>query len=510
MMSFSAQPTNSSSKSTNLAKLTRELLRNRDLILASNRGPIKHQIAGGELKATRGSGGVVTVLTTLNEYVPFTWVASALNEGDQRAVQSSKGRPIPTSLGSHELLLRYVESPESVYNRYYNIFANPFLWFLQHTMLDLPYSPIVDQNLYNAWETGYLPVNKAFAKAIIEQAKTSTSPPVVILHDYHLYMVGGSVREALPNALLQHFVHIPWPDPSHWNVLPENMRRDILASLCSCDIVGLQTARDAHNFLLTCQEFLPGVDLDPTARVIRFAGRTIAARNYPVSVDIPQLEQTAHSSEVKAYEDSLRKLTTAKTIVRVDRLEPSKNILRGFHAYETLLIRHPELLGQVTFLAFLIPSRTGIRAYQLHATEVQNIITRINATFGRSNWMPIHLFHEDNYPQAIAGMRLYDVLLVNPIADGMNLVAKEGPTINTRDGVLVLSEKAGAHEQLAPGAISISPTDVEGTATALYKALNLGTSQRTKQSKRLREIIQSSDLTDWLYHQIADFTTLVK
>lgn len=508
MMSFSAQTTNSSSKSANLAKLTRKLLRNRALILASNRGPVEHQVIGGQLKATRGSGGVVTVLTTLNRYVPFTWVASVLNEGDQQAVQISEGRPIATSLGSHELLLRYVESTKNVYDRYYNIFANPFLWFLQHTMLDLPHSPKIDQNLYNAWETGYLPVNRAFAETIVEQARSSISPPVVILHDYHLYMVGGAVREALPNALLQHFVHIPWPDPSHWDVLPENMRRGILESLCACDIVGLQTARDAQNFLLTCQEFLPGADLDMTSRVIRFAGRTTAARHYPVSVDVQQLSQAVRSSEVKVYEDSLRKLTSAKTIVRVDRLEPSKNILRGFLAYEILLSRYPELIGQVTFLAFLIPSRTGIRAYQLYANDVQDIITRINTKFGRKNWMPIHLFHEDNYPQAIAGMRLYDVLLVNPIADGMNLVAKEGPTINTRDGVLVLSEKAGSHEQLAPGAISISPTDMEGTTTALYKALTLGASQRMKQSKLLREIIQSSDLTDWLCHQISDFMDL--
>ena len=491
-----------------LRELSRTLLENRHLILASNRGPVEHHLSSDQLRVTRGTGGVVTVLNALSKFVPFTCVTSAVGEGDRHAVTLAKGVHIPVTVGEQELFLRYVVSRRSVYNRYYNVFSNPFLWFVQHSMWDLPYAPNIDASIHDAWERGYVPVNRAFAEAIADEAAALAAPPVVMLHDYHLYLVGGQVRQAIQRAIIQHFIHIPWPSPRHWAMVPQQMREAILESLCSCDIVGFQTPQDASNFLLTCQDLLPEAKPDFEARTILFRDRTTLVRHYPVSIDVAALRELADSPEVRGYETRLRSLTREKVIVRVDRLEPSKNILRGFMAYELLLGRHPELLGRVTFLAFLVPSRTDIREYQRYSDEVMDIIQRINSTFRRGTWQPIRVFYQDNYLQAIAGMRLADVLLVNPVIDGMNLVAKEGPTVTTRNGVLILSETTGAYQQLAPGVIPISPVDLEGTTRALFEALTMGEDERARLSGELCKIIEQEDLTRWLHLQMEDLNSL--
>ena len=491
-----------------LAEFSRSLLRNRCLILASNRGPVEHHLSHGELQVTRGSGGVVTALSSLGGFVPFTWVASAMGDGDRRAARMARGQHIPVSSGEQELFLRYVVTRRNVYQQYYNVFSNPFLWFLQHSMWDLPYEPNVDSIIYDAWEKGYMRVNRAFAAAIVNEAMASGRSPVILLHDYHLYLVGGMVRQALPDALIQHFVHIPWPSSGDWTILPKHIRSAILESLCSCDVVGFQTNWDARNFLLCCRDLVSEAQVDFSSYTVRFQGHTVYVHNYPVSINVNELRELAESPVVEEYVGKLRSLISEKTIVRVDRLEPSKNILRGFRAYEMLLGRYPDLLGKVTFLAFLVPSRTEIREYQRYKDAVMDIVQRINSTFSQSDWTPIHLFYEENYPQAIAGMRLCDVLLVNPVVDGMNLVAKEGPIVSTRNGVLVLSERAGAYEQLEPGVIPVSPVDIEGTTRALHEALTMSRRERVRRCNILRRIIEEEDLTHWLYRQLEDLDSL--
>jgi len=216
------------------------------------------------------------------------------------------------------------------------------------------------------------------------------------------------------------------------------------------------------------------------------------------------------STRLQEYEEKLRLLYGEQTIVRVDRAEPSKNIIRGFRAFDMLLERYPQFQGKVKFIAFLVPTRTHLRPYQRYMEEVTQLIETINNKYGTEEWHPIDFFFENNYMQAMAGMRLYDVLLVNAVIDGMNLVAKEGPTVNTRDGVLILSETVGAHEQLGHFALTVTPTDLEGTTQALYAALTMAPDERKKRATELKRSIEKEDLTNWLRHLLEDVTNLLQ
>jgi trehalose 6-phosphate synthase len=282
----------------------------------------------------------------------------------------------------------------------------------------------------------------------------------------------------------------------------------ICRGLCASDIVGLQTQGDVHNFLHTCEVFIEGAEVDYRERNILLDGRQIKVRSYPVSVDVANLRRQVRSPLFKEYGEKLQPYLGEKTIVRVDRLEPSKNIVRGFRAFDILLQRYPDLLGKVRFLAFLVPTRSRIKQYRRYAEEVDEAIVAINAKYGNDEWQPVTVFYENNYTQALAAMRLYDVLLVNPVADGMNLVAKEGPMVNTRDGVLVLSETAGAFEQLRKSALSVTPCDLEGAADAIYRALSMSPEEKSQRAASMKKSIEEEDLAWWLHRQLSDVTAL--
>lgn len=492
-----------------LSQLCEQLLGQRNLILASNRGPIEYHVnEEGRLQWRRGSGGVVTALSAISHYMDLTWVASAMGEGDRRAAERAQGKRFKAPIPGHNLFIRFVVSPGSTYHKFYSVFCNPLLWFLQHYMWNFSHTPNIDSRVYDAWEHGYIPVNQTIAEAVIGEAQESDLPPLVMLHDYQLYLAAGYIRKQIPNAIIQHFTHIPWPGPHYWQLLPDVMRQAICAGLCANDIVGLQTTEDVHNFLQTCDVFIEEAEVDYKNCTVLIGDHLVRVKAYPVSVDVANLQRIANSPWLQGYEEKLRPFCEGKTIVRVDRVEPSKNIVRGFRAFDMLLQRYPDLLGKVTFLAFLVPSRTHIRQYQRYAQEVTEAINAINTKYGNDEWQPIRVFYENNYTQALAGLRLYDVLLVNPVIDGMNLVAKEGPTVNTCNGVLVLSETAGAYKQLGENAIAVTPTDLEGTMEAIYRALSMPPKERSKRAASLRKSIEEEDITLWLYRQLSDVTAL--
>ncbi len=488
-------------------ELCQHMLAERCPIFASNRGPISFvEDADGNVTAQRGSGGLVTALSSISRFVPLTWVASAMTEADRQ--QATTAEPIRAPIPDQEVHLRFVAVPRPMYQRYYYSFCNPLLWFLQHYMWNTPRAPNIGRATYEAWEDGYVPVNRAFARALAEEAQRDTRAPFIFIHDYHLYLAPGELRRLLPDAPILHFTHIPWPGPRYWGILPSFMRNEIHEKLCSASIVGLQTMRDVRNFLLCCESFLEGATVDYRACTISYEGQLTQVTNYPISMDARGLRQLAISPEVERYERALAPLTRDVTIVRVDRAEPSKNIIRGFRAYESLLDRYPDLRSRIVFLAFLVPSRTELPVYQTYTDELFEVAIAINDRYSTDDWQPIRLFYEENYIQAVAAMRLYDILLVNPIVDGMNLVAKEGPLVNTRDGVLVLSEMAGAHEQLGHYALSVSPTDLEGTVRALNAAISMHPDERRRRAAALRRAVQEEDVTFWMERQFRDLMTL--
>ncbi len=500
----------STGNSARLQDLCRERLARRRLILASNRGPVEYHLAdNGRLQGRRGSGGVVTALSGLGKYVEVEWVASAMGEGDRQAVQKAPGGRLKVTLADESLFLRFVVSPRNVYHKYYSIVCNPVIWFLQHYMWNTPRAPNIDRVVYDAWENGYVPVNQAFARAVVEAAGYDQSPPIVLLNDYHLYLAGDFIRQQRPDLVIQHFTHIPWPSKSYWQLLPDFMRQPIHRGLCAVDIVGLQTARDVDNFLHCCQAFVKDAEVDFQREEIHLNGRTVRVRAYPISIDYHGLRKLLTLPALGEYEAKLRPLYGEQTIVRVDRAEPSKNILRGFRAFDTLLERHPEFRGRLKFVAFLVPTRTHLRQYQRYNEEVFQLIEAINRKYATGDWHPIDYFFENNYLQAIAGMRMYDVLMVNAVIDGMNLVAKEGPTANDFDGVLILSETVGACEQLGEHALTVAPTDIEGTVRALYTALTMPPEERKRRAVALKSSVEREDITNWLWRMLDDITSLM-
>jgi len=494
-------------KDADLGAAAAALLGDRRLIIATNRGPVSFATASdGSLRPRRGSGGLVTALGHVGRHVPITWVAAAMSEGDRRAAADPKLLRGVAGEGD-SVRLRFATVERSVYEQAYNVIANPFLWFLQHQMWNLPERPIIDASTMRAWERGYVQLNEAFARAVLAQTRGDRSPRIM-LHDYHLYLAAEPIRRARPGAVLSHFTHIPWPPSSIWLTIAPPIREAIARGLLANDVVGFQTERYAHNFLRMVESFVPEASVDYEARSVSHRRRTIHVRHYPISIDVDATRRVASSRAARRRADQLMGGTREQILVRVDRLEPSKNILRGFLAYEALLQRQPRLRGRISFLAFLVPSRTGLREYGDYGRQVQNAVDRINARFGRSGWRPVQLFYENDYAQALAGLSIADVVLVNPLVDGMNLVAKEAVIVSQRDAVLVLSETAGAFDQMADGALAVAPADVVGTADALAVALAMPAGERARRLAKLRRGVEQEDITWWLLRQLEDLAKL--
>ncbi|MFC2003582.1 trehalose-6-phosphate synthase [Chloroflexota bacterium] len=494
-----------------LKELCHQRLASRRLILASNRGPIEYHLTeDGQLQARRGSGGVVTALSSLSEHIELDWIASAMREGDREAARRAQGGRFRVPLGNEKLSLHFVVSPRDTYHKFYSVICNPLLWFLQHYMWNSARTPNIDHRVYDAWENGYVTVNQAFAQAVVDEVKGKGPLPIVMLHDYHLYLASTYIRQQVPGLVIQQFTHIPWPSPPYWQLLPGFMRRAIFQGLCNADIVGLQTGRDVYSFLHGCESFLDEAEVDYRQRTVHIGDHIVQVKAYPVSVDVAELKKTISSAKFRKYKEKLSSLCGEQTIVRVDRLEPSKNIIRGLRAFDTLLERYPQFLGKVKLLAFLVPSRTHLRPYQRYAQEVFQLIESINNKYQTGEWHPVDFFHENDYIQALAGMSLYDVLLVNAVIDGMNLVAKEGPTVNSRNGVLILSESVGACEQLGENALTVASADLEGTTQALYTALTMPAEERRRRATALRRSIEEEDVTNWLLRMLEDIVNLIE
>jgi trehalose 6-phosphate synthase len=488
-----------------LAGAARRLLGDRRLLIATNRGPVTFSIgADGGLRPRRGSGGLVTALSQVGRHVPLTWLAAPFSDGDRLGI--NKPSLIDRALPG-EVRLRFTPVERPMYDAAYGVIANPLLWFLQHQMYELPSRPMIDTATLRAWDAGYVPVNEAFARAVLAEAGDDPEPRVM-LHDYHLYLAPSFIRQRCPGAVVSHFTHIPWPPSSIWLTIAPPIRERIALGLLANDVVGFQTERYAHNYLRMVESFVPDADVDYEHSLVRRRRRTTRVRAYPISIDVDATRRIAGSRAARRRADQLLGGTRERIIVRVDRLEPSKNILRGFLAYEALLQRIPRLRGRVSFLAFLVPSRTGLREYGQYGRQVQSAVDRINARFGRGGWRPIQLFYENDYAQALAGLSIADVVLINPLVDGMNLVAKEAVVVSGRDAVLVLSETAGAYDQMASGVLKVAPADVVGTADALAQALAMTPAERHRRIATMRRDVERQDITWWLRRQLEDLSEL--
>ncbi|MGH2558027.1 MAG: alpha,alpha-trehalose-phosphate synthase (UDP-forming) [Thermomicrobiales bacterium] len=490
---------------------TDRLLADRMLIVASNRGPVTFmQADDGSFSSRKGSGGVVTAVSAIARDHQPVWIAAAMTEGDRARAEVARQNDevlISPPGRKPEFRVRFVVPTPEAYHQYYNVISNPLIWFLQHYLWDTPRAPDITKETWTAWEDGYVAVNRLFAEEILKAASGAAQEPIIMLQDYQLYLCGGFIREQRPNAIIQHFVHIPWPDPDYWRLLPLLMRRAICEGLLGNDIVGFQTRDHARSFMYTCEAYVPNCQIDYARRGIIWNGRRIEVRAYPISIDVESVRRAAYSQEARNHERYMPNYWNQHTVLRVDRAEPSKNIVRGFEAFDRFLEMHPDFQGRTNFVALTFGfSRMDVEEYQDYLRDISDVVFRINAKYANveTGWQPIHVIMGENYPRALAAMKWYDVLLVNTIIDGMNLVAKEGCLLNERNGVLILSEGAGAANQLGEDAIMIAPADVEGTALAIHRALTMPLAERRRRAEHLRQSVESDDITVWFREQLWD------
>ena len=473
------------------------------IVIVSNRGPFSFKRnADGTFRVDRGAGGLVTALGALAEKHDVLWVAAAMSKDDNRWAKTSGGQPQLVE----GISLRLMQPDQKAYQGYYNVIANPMLWFIQHQLWDAPRNPSITQETWDAWKNGYVLINRDFAKVVAETVEAEKRPVIILLQDYHLYLMPQFLRELLGTKVqIQPFIHIPWPGPDAWRVLPGQIRNTILTSLLKADRVGFQTQKDAFNFVQTCRFYLEGAHSRGSRDTVYYRDREVKALAYPISIDTQKVREVSEEPQTHLLKTQLYNFVgDRKVILRVDRIEPSKNILRGLEAYRTLLDVHPEHRSKVQMMAFLVPSRMEVDEYQDYLRDIMSEAGMINAQYSTPYWEPVRIIVGDNYKRAIAAMQFYDVLLVNPLADGMNLVAKEGVVVNQKDGVLVLSEDAGAFYELGEYALTVSPFDIFGTANALHDALEMPPEYKRQRAEALRAIVTKADVRGWFYGQVDD------
>jgi len=499
------------------------------VVLLSHRGPVSFRQVDDRRTASRGAGGLVSALTGLAEHLrEAVWVCVATTDEDREVMAESGGKAVALSLlpsphltedpsaegpasdpNGPTLRLVMVEVDPSRHDDFYSLIANPLLWFIQHGLYGLTDAPDLTSREHSAFES-YVAVNRQFADAVAEQVLSYGGRAVVMLHDYHFYLVADRVRERCPDALITHFTHIPWPGPDAWRILPPDMRNRIFRGLLGNDVVAFHTARYARNFVLGCQELF-GFSCDLDAMTIQVDGREVLARYYPISIDVGALESLVTTEEVKANVTMLTERYLAdgrQLVLRVDRTDPSKNIVRGFRAFDTMLTDHPELAGRVVFFALLQPSRQDVPEYAAYIAAIGAAVAEVNARHGGSGWQPVVLRLEDDLPLAVAAYSVCDVLMVNALNDGMNLVAKEAVIVNTRGGVLALSENTGAHEELGRFAVTLFPFDIQQQADALYDALTMEPQLRRDRRQAAAEVVRHNDVGRWFAVQMRDVLRL--
>ena len=473
------------------------------LVLVSNRGPatFEHDDSGN-LVATRGGGGLVTALTGLVNHRDALWVASAMSDADAEASREHDGKAFEADVEGTSYRVRLVESDPDAYDAFYNVIANPMLWFIQHYLWDLSNAPDIRENEVRAYEQGYVRVNEDLAGAVLDEID-GMDEVVVMLHDYHLYTAPREIRKARPDAFLHHFIHIPWTQPDYWRVLPRHIREDIYEGILANDIVAFHTQHYKRNFLLCCRELFD-LEVDEENGRVRIDDRDVWVRAYPLPISAETFAKNAQRPRVHEYEREVQRRRRDHLILRVDRADLSKNVLRGFTAFDLFLEQHPEFLEQVTFIAHLVPSRQDVPEYAEYLEKIEALVAVVNHRHGTTDWMPIDLKLRENLEEAIAAYKHYDLLIVNAMFDGMNLVAKEGPLVNERHGVSLLSENTGAHEELGEFALSVNPFDVQEQADAIHKALTMSAQERSDRAEGLKRIVTARNPGDWVDDQLRD------
>ncbi len=449
------------------------------MILVSHRGPWQFRCAeDGTWNLKRGAGGVAGTLGPLLGQArdePLRWIAAAIGPDDRAAVIAGEAE-VP----GHDQELLLLDPAQ--HRLHYDVVSNATLWFLHHGLFDLTRAPVFDDQFRAAWDA-YVAVNETFASAV---AKTAGEGEVVLVQDYHLTLTPAFLAAARPDLRLAHFTHTPFCGPNSIRVLPERVSRAICESMASVPC-GFHTQRWAHAFQASAREIL-GADATIAPTFVA-----------PLGPDADDLARVAASDETATASRALDAIVgDRKLILRTDRIEPSKNIVRGFRAFDRMLAAYPEWRERAVFVAMLNGSRSGVPEYAAYQEEITQTVEEINDRWARPDWQPIVVDTRDDFARSVAGFARYDVLVVNPVKDGLNLVAKEGPLVNQRDGVVCLSPDAGAFDELHDAVLPMHPYDLEQGAQALRDALTMPAGIRRSRAARLRSLATAHTPATWL------------
>lgn len=478
------------------------------VLVASNRGPVSYTRAeDGTLAAKRGGGGLVSGLSAIGPDADAVWVCAALGDGDREAARRAGGHLDRQDTGGQTV--RMLDIPAGTFEAAYHGIANSVLWFTHHMLYQIPLEPAFDEDFTRQWAE-YGTYNAAFADALAQEAGPGAT---VLVQDYHLTLVPGLLRERRPDLRIGHFSHTPWAPPDYFRLLPDDVAADVLRGMLGADRTAFLTARWARLFAECCARVLGATVTDHgeagAGLSVTYQGRTTRIGVHPLGADGDFLRERAHREDVAERMGQLREqVGTApdgrprRTVVRVDRTELSKNIVRGLHAFRRLLTDHPEWREHVVQLAFAYPSRQDLAVYRDYTAEVGRVADEINAEFSTPGWTPVVLHVKDDFARSLAAYRMADVALVNPVRDGMNLVAKEIPVVSDQGCALVLSREAGAHEEMGADAWSVNPFDVRETARALRDALEADPATRAASSAKLAATATAHPPTRWLLDQL--------
>ncbi|NBE54616.1 alpha,alpha-trehalose-phosphate synthase (UDP-forming) [Streptomyces boluensis] len=452
------------------------------ILVASNRGPVTYSVRpDGGLDAKRGGGGLVSGLSAIGPDAGALWVCAALGDGDREAVRR----------GVTEPGVRMLDIDADVHADAYQGIANSVLWFVHHMLYQTPLEPVFDQEFRRQW-AAYERYNRAFAEALADGAAPGAA---VLVQDYHLALVPGMLRELRDDLRIGHFSHTPWAPVDYFRMLPDDIAEQLLRGMLGADRLGFLTRRWADTFTACCDAVVGGL-----------GGARVGVHGLGADADF--LRERAHRDDVAERTAALRRQIGGtgerRTIVRVDRTELSKNIVRGLRAYELLLDEHPEWHERVVHLAFAYPSRQDLAVYRDYTAEVARVADSVNSRFSTPGWTPVILHVEDDFARSLAAYRLADVALVNPIRDGMNLVAKEIPVVSDAGCALVLSREAGAHEELGADALTVNPYDVVSTAAALHEALTMPHEERAARTERLAAAATALPPERWFLDQVRE------
>jgi trehalose 6-phosphate synthase len=468
------------------------------VVMVSNRGPVSFVESEGKYEMTRGAGGMAGALDPIARRLGdrAVWICAATSDDDRKAMAAGAADGLAEELG-YPIYMLDIE-PET-YSHYYDVVSNRMLWFANHCLWDELQIKEFGAEELGAWERAYQPVNKRFAEAVLEVAEPES---LVLVQDYHLTTAPGFLRARRPEQTISHFTHSSFCGPEGLERIPAPIPRCVIEGMLGADLIGLHVAPWVDGFLRCCDRI--GAQVDRIAGVVHHNGRRSWVREYPIPTDVEGLRERARGEDAQRWAERFEK-AQGPLVTRADRAEPSKNIVRGFEAFGVLLDRRPDLRDRVRFIACLYPSRQSMLEYRRYTEEIEASVTKVNERHPES----IELFLEDDYDRTLGALLVYDVLLVNPIMDGMNLVSKEGPTINKRSGVLVLSKGAGSFEELGDCAVQIEDAlDVGSTADALERALELSAEERTARSSKLWERAAARKPHEWMEAQLNDLLAI--